>query len=119
MLEVGCPDPALVEERTESTRSCAARSATALRLLSEVSSVIVMITPVLLVGCADDCSNTSQRRSAARAAVCSARPRWCLPTRRLRPRSRTQRPVAPVEDLAQAPGAWSEQPGRACGLRCL
>ncbi len=53
MLEVGCPDPALVEARTESTRSCAARSATALRLLSEVSSAIVMITPVLPVGAAD------------------------------------------------------------------
>ncbi len=50
MLEVGCPDPALVEERTESTRNCAARSATASRLLPVVISVIVMITPVLPVG---------------------------------------------------------------------
>ena len=46
MLEVGCPDPALVEERTESTRNWAARSATASGLLPGVSSVIVMITPV-------------------------------------------------------------------------
>ena len=43
MLEVGCADPALVEARTESTRSCAARPATALRLIPEVSWVVVMV----------------------------------------------------------------------------
>src|SRR3984957_437332 len=42
MLEVGWPDPALVELRTESTRSCAARSATTSRDIALVSPAVVM-----------------------------------------------------------------------------
>src|ERR1700722_6119667 len=42
MLEVGWPDPALVEERIESTRSCAARSATTSSDTSFVSPAVVM-----------------------------------------------------------------------------
>src|ERR1700678_887084 len=40
MLDVGCPDPALVEERIESTRSCAASSATVSRPIVESCSVV-------------------------------------------------------------------------------
>src|ERR1700761_8872560 len=43
MLEVGWPDPALVEARIESTRNCAARSATTPSDTSLVSPVVVMV----------------------------------------------------------------------------
>src|SRR5580700_8991980 len=42
MLDVGWPDPALVEERIESTRSWAARSATVSRPNVEAECVVVM-----------------------------------------------------------------------------
>src|SRR5881396_528291 len=42
MLEVGCPDPALVLARTESTRSCAASSATVSRPVSDVEVIVVI-----------------------------------------------------------------------------
>src|SRR3984957_5540644 len=42
MLDVGWPDPALVEERIESTRSWAARSATVSRPIVEAECVVVM-----------------------------------------------------------------------------
>src|SRR6202161_4642468 len=42
MLDVGWPDPALVEERIESTRSCAARSATVSRPIVEAECVVVI-----------------------------------------------------------------------------
>src|SRR5690348_6903287 len=41
MLEVGWPDPALVDERIESTRSCAARSETVSRPGMDVTSVVL------------------------------------------------------------------------------
>lgn len=45
MLEVGCPEPALVVERIESTRSCAASSATVSSPVSDVAVIVVMMTP--------------------------------------------------------------------------
>jgi len=42
MLDVGCPDPALVEDRIESTRSWAASSAAVSR---EVGAVVVTEPP--------------------------------------------------------------------------
>src|SRR5580692_9549380 len=41
MLEVGWPDPALVEQRIESTRSCAARSEMVSRPGIDVTSVVL------------------------------------------------------------------------------
>ena len=46
MLEVGWPDPALVTGRIESTRSCAASSASVSRPASDVRRVVVMATPL-------------------------------------------------------------------------
>jgi hypothetical protein len=42
MLEVGCPEPALVDELTESILSWAASSATTSRPVPEVSAVVVI-----------------------------------------------------------------------------
>ena len=46
MLEVGCPDPALVLDRIESTRSCAASSAAVARSIP-VSGVLVVMASSL------------------------------------------------------------------------
>src|SRR5690348_7460234 len=45
MLDVGCPEPALVDERIESTRSCAASSATVSRLVVASGVIVVMGAP--------------------------------------------------------------------------
>lgn len=52
MLEVGCPDPALVLQRIESTRSWAASSATVSRSIcgTDAALVVVVIPLLFLVG---------------------------------------------------------------------
>jgi hypothetical protein len=45
MLEVGCPEPALVLARIESTRSWAASSATVARLTRDMTVVVVTVAP--------------------------------------------------------------------------
>lgn len=49
MLEVGWPDPALVEDRIESTRSCAASSAMVSRRVFSVTVSDVMAAPWVLL----------------------------------------------------------------------
>src|SRR2546426_817959 len=56
MLEVGCPEPALVDERTESTRSWAASSATTSRPVPDAIAVVVI-------------GNSCYRRVCGRAGV--------------------------------------------------
>jgi hypothetical protein len=46
MLEVGCPDPALVEERIESTRSWAAKWATVSRSVCVETMLVMTLLPV-------------------------------------------------------------------------